>query len=505
MIKKIAVPLPPLFRECLINTTILFKKVIIYITILVSFLTSCSDYHSSERNTVLFDLDSIRNRGSLIAVTDFNSTNYFMYKGEPMGFNYELLKAFSDHIGIDLEIIAENDIDQAFDLLNTGDADLLAIGLTVNASRKKIIQFTEPVAETRQVLVQRKPKNWSTLTKSAIEKSLIRKQLDLGNKSVYVQKGSSHVERLHSLSSEIGDSITVIEVPYESEQLIKLVASGEIDYTVCDENEALVNSTYYPGIDVSTPVSFTQNLAWGVRKTNSDKLLQELNNWISTFRHSQTYALLYAKYFRNSRSSIIVRSDYYSLKTGKVSQWDEMIKGYSDSIRWDWRLLASLIYQESRFLPDVTSWAGAYGLMQVMPSTGSNFGIDITASPRNNMKAGIRYINWLHSIFDPRIEDETERMKFILASYNAGPGHVLDAMKLAGKNGLNPTKWEDNVAIWMLRKSDPRYYNDEVVKSGYFKGTESVAFVTEVLERFERYKNFIPAKSVSLTGTDAKN
>lgn len=499
--------MPPLFlKQYLTNTTILVKKSIILLTILVSVLTACSDHHSSKKiNSVSFDLDSIRKRGKLIAVTDFNSVNYFIYKGEPMGFNYELLKSFSDHIGIDLEIITENNLDRAFNLLNEGDADLLAIGLTVNASRKKDMLFTDPIAETKQVLVQRKPRYWRSLTYTEVEGSLIRNQLDLAGKSIYVRKGSSHVERLHSLAAEIGDSITIIEIPYESEQLIRLVVDRDIDYAICDENIARVNATYYPDIDVNTPISFSQNLAWGLRRYNSDKLLLELNKWIRTFRSTQSYAILYAKYFKNSHSNIIVKSDYYTLNTGKVSPWDDMIKGYSDSISWDWRLLASLIYQESRFKPNVVSWAGAFGLMQVMPETGKYFGIDITSSPGNNIRAGTSYINWLHSIFDSKIPDENERLKFILAAYNAGPGHVLDAMKLAEKNGKDPQKWEDNVAIWMLKKSEPQYYNDEDVKNGYFKGTESVAFVDEILERFERYKNIIPAKSGRQISQAAEN
>ena len=104
-------------------------------------------------------------------------------------------------------------------------------------------------------------------------------------------------------------------------------------------------------------------------------------------------------------------------------------------------------------------------------------------------------INWLHSIFDPKIEDENERINFILASYNAGPGHVLDAMKLAEKHGMDPQKWTD-VETWLLKKSEPRYYNDDVVKSGYFRGTESVAFVSEIRDRYEHYKNILPADYV---------
>lgn len=179
----------------------------------------------------------------------------------------------------------------------------------------------------------------------------------------------------------------------------------------------------------------------------------------------------------------------------KISSYDNMIRYFSASINWDWRLLASLICQESNFDPTVRSNAGAFGLMQIMPDTGNNFGIDITSSPENNIKAGIDYINWLHSIFDRRIPDRKERIKFILAAYNAGPGHVLDAMKLAGKNGMDPQKWKGNVEVWMIKKSEPQYYNDTVVRSGYFRGTESVHFVSQVLERFEHYKNIIPEEN----------
>ncbi|OFY60439.1 MAG: hypothetical protein A2Y71_05185, partial [Bacteroidetes bacterium RBG_13_42_15] len=402
-------------------------------------------------------------------------------------------------LGIDLEIITENHLEKAFDMLHTGKADLLAMGLTVNASRKEEIKFTEPIDKTRQVLVQRKPNNWETISSSVLERKLLRNQIDLAGKSVYVQKSSSHAERLHSLAEEIGEPFTIIEVPFESEALIQLVARGEIDYAVCDENTASVTATYFPDIDVETPVSFPQNLAWGIRKTHSDQLQKELNHWIVNFKKTQTYALIYAKYFKNSHSNSIVKSDYYALNTGKISPWDDLIKVFSDSIKWDWLLLASLICQESRFIPDAESRAGAFGLMQIMPETGKNFGIDITSSPRNNIKAGAKYINWLHSIFDPKIPDENERTRFILAAYNAGPGHVLDAMKLAEKNGKDPVIWDDNVAVWLLKKSDPVYYTDSVVRNGYFRGKESIAFVNEVLERYEHYKNIIPVNNDPLS------
>lgn len=476
----------------------MIKKLIFSFSVLITVIFLCLHRYPTTKKIsstiVACDLDSIRKKGKLFAVTDFNSTDYFIFKGEPMGFNYELLKSFSDNIGIDLEIISENHMDKAFAMLKSGKADLLAFSLPVDSSKNRDVLFSEPINRTKQVLVQRKPRNWRSLSVEAVEKKLIRDQHKLDSKTIYVQAGSSYAEQLIAVARESGDSINIVEVPFGSEKLIQHVASGEIEYTVCDENVAQVNASYYPEIDVSTIVNFPQDISWGIRKNNSDALLNELNRWIRSYRKTESYDLLYAKYFKNSRSSSIVRSDFYALNTGKVSQYDDMIRKFSKSINWDWRLLASLICQESRFNPTVESYTGAFGLMQVMPDTGKNFGIDITSSPENNLKAGIQYINWLHSIFDSRIQDEKERINFILAAYNAGPGHVLDAIKLAEKNGMDPQKWDGNVAIWLLKKSEPKYFRDSVVKNGYFKGTESVAFVSEILNRYEHYKNIIPSE-----------
>jgi len=479
----------------------LIRKSFFLFVLLVTLAVSCSYLHTGSKTNkpenVAIDLDSIRVRGKLIAVAAVNSTDYFIYKGEPMGFTYELLRSFTDHLGIDLEIITENQLDEAFSDLNSGKADLMAIGLTVNSTRKQEVSFTEPIEETRQVLVQRKPHNWRSLTADNLNRKLLRNQLDLAGKIIYVQKGSSHVARLRTLSEEIGDSISVVEVPFDAEQLVRNVADGEIDYTVCDENVAKVIATYYHDIDVSTPVSFPQNIAWAVRKNYSDKLLKELDDWISSYRKTKAYAFLYAKYFRNSRMSRMVKNDYYSLATGRLSHYDDIIKKYSARINWDWRLLASLVCQESHFNPTVKSGAGAYGLMQIMPVTAREFGIDVKASPEKNIEAGIKYLQYLNSVFEPKIPDESERLNFILASYNAGPGHVIDAMNLAEKNGMDPHKWFGSVAVWMLRISDPENINDPVVRNGYFRGTETVAFVTEVIDRYQHYSNLLPGDGLN--------
>ncbi|HEX2968430.1 MAG TPA: transglycosylase SLT domain-containing protein [Bacteroidales bacterium] len=442
----------------------------------------------SANNT--FDLDSIKKRGKLIALTDFNSTDYFIYKGEPMGFTYELLSLFADHIGVPLEIITENNPDKAVELLKAGKADILATGLPINGVLTDV-QFCVPVDETRKVLVKRK--NGVKPEKGPRYRNQVREQTGLGKNTLYVQTGYTDYQSVLPVIQELGDTVSILDVPYEPEKLIRLVAEGVIDYTICDENLAIVNSTYYPGIDINTPAGPKEQVAWAV-KSNSGNLFTELNNWISSYRNTADFALLYAEYFRNSRSGIIIKSNYYAINTGRISGYDEIIRKYSAGSGWDWRLVASIICQESRFDPSVQSGAGAYGLMQIMPETAERYGIDITASPDSNIIAGMKYLNSLYKIFVKKIPDEKERVKFILASYNAGPGHVLDAMKLAQKNGMDSSKWDGNVAFWLLKKSEREHYTDSVVSHGYFKGVESVHFVSQVIDRYNHYRNIVPEK-----------
>lgn len=437
-----------------------------------------------------FDLDSIEKRGRLIALTDFNSTDYFIYKGEPMGFTYEMLNLFAENIGLDIEIITENNPDRALEMLRSGKVDIIAAGMPVDP-RLENIRFTDPVDETHKVLVKRKTGHKPEKGPKYREK--MRERLGLGRNTIYVQSGYMDYSSLLDVASLLGDTINILDVPYDQESLVKYVAQGIIDYTVCDENLALVNSTYYPVIDVNTQAGPEQKIAWAVRH-NSDSLLYRLNNWITEFKTTTEFAFLYAEYFRNSRSGIIIRSDYYAINTGKISGYDDLIRKYSSETAWDWRLIASLICQESRFKPNVQSGRGAYGLMQIMPETAETMGIDIVSSPDSNIIAGLRYLDHLYSIFDNKIPDENERIKFILASYNAGPGHVLDAMKLAQKNGVDPTKWEGHVELWLLRKSEKQHYTDSVVSHGYFRGVESVNFVAEVIDRYNHYRNVVPEK-----------
>ncbi|MDT8393128.1 MAG: transporter substrate-binding domain-containing protein [Bacteroidales bacterium] len=468
---------------------------------LVTTLTSCLDGHDEKMADILkaqkmsgmdISLARVLARDTLIALTDYNSTNYFIYRGEPMGYQFEMLKQFADHLDVNLKLVVVNEMDRAFDLLNNEQVDVLAMGLTVTSARKEKVDFTIPQIQTKQVLVQRKPDNWRKMrTWDEIEGHMIRNPLELAGKTVHVQEGTVFANRLAILANEIGDSIHVEKDPErEVEQLITAVAEGEIDFTVADEHIAKVNQKYYSNIDVNTALSFPQHVAWAV-KTGNDSLRIAINNWILNYNKTLASRFIYNKYFNNPRSVNIAQSEYHSIGGGKISQYDDIIRELSMAYDLDWRLIASLIYQESRFHPEVRSWVGAFGLMQLMPATAESYGVDTASSPAEQIRAGIRFLRYLDRQLPPEIEDPDERMRFVLAAYNVGIAHIFDARRLAEKHGKDPNVWTNNVDYYILNKSNPQYYRDSVVKYGYARGEETYKFVAEILERYEHYKEVI--------------
>jgi membrane-bound lytic murein transglycosylase F len=466
-------------------------KIIVVFTVAI-FMISCSGKKRNRKdNSVLIsekqnNLQRIKDAGVLKAVVDYNSTNYFVYRGKPMGFKYEMLQELAKELQVKLEINVSNNLSETFEGLKSGRYDLVAKSLTITKKRSKQIDFTVPIYQTKQVLVQRTKQN------SDADTSYIGSTLELANKKIYVQKNSSYFNRLQNLSEEIGSRIEITEdTIYGVEQLVAQVAKGELDYTVCDENIATLNKTYYPNLDVSLAISFKQNIAWAVRK-GSVKWKDYLDNWITTFKKTRKYKILYHKYFISSRIASRMESDFHSINGKRISKYDDAVKELSTEYNWDWRLISSIIYNESRFKADAGSWAGACGLMQIMPTTAKRFGVEDCFEPKQNIKAGIFLMNWLNKQFAESIPDSTERVKFVLASYNIGMGHVKDAQRLAEKYEKDKLVWDDNVDFFMINKSSEKYYKDPVCRFGYCRGEEAFNYVSRVLNNYEHYLNVIP-------------
>jgi membrane-bound lytic murein transglycosylase F len=439
---------------------------------------------------VQLDLDQIKKRGYINVLVDNNSTSYFIYKGVPMGYEYELLQLLAKDLQVDLKIKVTSGIERAIEQLNNGEGDILAFPLTVNKERKKYITFTKPQYNTYQVLVQRKPKDWRRLSYRQVNDSLIRDLPELIGKKIHVIEGTTHETRLQHLSEEIGADIDIVidSVTSETESLIRKVAVGEIDYTVADHMLAQVNAAYYDNLDVSLVLSLPRQIAWAVR-LNSTQLEASVNDWLTKIKKEATFMVIYNRYYKSPRTSLIrMQSDYSSLGGRQLSPYDDLIKSGAATLGWDWRLLASLVYQESHFIPTGESWAGARGLMQLMPETAKRFGATNLNDPAQSIKAGVGYLKFLDQYWAKKVPDKAERLKFILASYNAGLSHIIDAYKLAEKYSKDPTKWEGNVEVLLLSKSDPKYYRDSVVTVGYCKCEEPVNYIKDILERYDQYR-----------------
>ena len=434
------------------------------------------------------DLDQIREDGKLRALIAYSATSYFLYKGQTMGYEYELLRRLANHLELELEIRVARDLDQMLEILQKGQVDIVAHGLAITQERKKEVAFADYLYLTKQVLVQRKPANWRSLTRDQTLDQLVQDPVQLIGDTVSVRKNSSYLKRLENLSREIGGSIIIdtLEGNLSTDEIIKQVVDKKIKYTVADRNLARINASNYPILDISVPVSFSQRIAWALPK-GADKLLEATNDWIASEKRQTDFYVIYNKYFKNSRSfNRRIKSEFYSLNKDQISAYDTLIKKEARELGWDWRLLASLVYQESRFNPEATSWTGAQGLMQLMPATATELGVVDRTDPVQSIDGGTKYLSQLVEAF-ATVPDSIQRIKFALASYNCGYNHVKDAQKLAAVKGLNEHCWDGNVDSMILALSYPKNYYHEVVEHGYVRGVEPYRYVNQIFDRYQHY------------------
>lgn len=433
----------------------------------------------------LVDLDSIRRRGSLIILTENSASTYFLYRNQESGFDYELALAFAKHLGVRLEVKLIDDVDRMFEMLRNGDADLVASNLTVTPNRSDSVSFTSPLYQTRQVLVQRKIEQPNSSHSLAIQDST-----QLGLIPIWVHRYSSFYERLNDIAVRSGQTIRIEEAPGEisTDDLIRLVDDGAIPATVTDENLAAIELSNYDHIDVGVPVSGLQDIAWAVRK-ESTALLAELNKWLDSKDGAIRTKRLYRKYFNEANLARPKGFVLPKVGPGAISPFDSLFKMHAPQLEWDWRMLASIAYHESHFNPQAQSWSGAYGLMQLMPQTAVRFGCTSSPTPECSVQAATKYIKYLQNMWQKRVPNQTERTKFVLASYNIGQGHIIDAQNLARELGMKDTVWDGNVAEALLLKQQEKYYTMSCVKHGYCNAREPFIFVQKIIGTYELYRS----------------
>ncbi|MCE5205354.1 MAG: transglycosylase SLT domain-containing protein [Porphyromonadaceae bacterium] len=445
---------------------------------------SCGKWYREKR---IHDFPQILQADTLRVLTLNTSTSYFIYRDQPMGYHYDMIFDFCKQHGLVPEIIVAENTQAMIKMLQLGVGDMIAYNIPVTNALKDSVRFAGLQHISHQVLVQR----------ALPGDTLITDVIGLIGKKVTVIGSSKYRDRLENLNNELGGGIQLEMARSDTlvaEDLIRSVSRGEIAYTVADDDLARLDQTYFRNLNVDLPVSFEQRSSWVVRK-DAPVLADSLDSWFEKKTAAPGFLRIEKKYFEETKGyPDSIRASYEEiLGHGVISPFDKWFRQEGKRQQIDWRLLASVAWQESSFKTEGESWAGAIGLMGLMPATAGSLGLssDDLYDPEANIRAGAEYLRSLLNTFD-LVTDPNERLRISLAAYNGGVGHVFDARALAEKYGANKNVWAGNVEKYIHLKRLEQYYTDPVCKYGYFRADETINYVANVIDRWEYYRRIVP-------------
>jgi membrane-bound lytic murein transglycosylase F len=425
---------------------------------------------------ILGDFKDIKKRGVLRVLTRNSSTTYFIYRGAQLGFEYELVSKMAKDLGLRLEIVIPPDRESLFTYLDEGKGDLIAAGLTITAERKEKLLFSTPYNEVSELLVVPST-NTDTTSLGALS----------GDK-IAVRRSSSYFTTLARLQELHGFDIEEVPENRETEEILYALGQGEYEATVADSNIVDVELTYNSRIRSVQPIGDPVKIGWAMRK-GQKRLKSAVDRWIRQNYRGLFYNMILTKYFKNAKQMRIAASEERSDLDGALSPYDDLIRKYAKKYEFDWRLITAQMYQESQFNPNAKSWVGALGLMQVMPQTAKELKIPNVTRPEDGIHAGIKLLARYSAVFNSPDIKEKDRLRFALASYNCGLGHVLDGRALAREKKMDPNKWFGNVEKLMPLLSTPAYARR--ARHGYCRCDEPVKYVSEIQTRYEAYSKLV--------------
>lgn len=420
-------------------------------------------------------LERIKNRGEITVLTRNNGHCYYNYQDRPMGFEYDLARAFADHLGVELNVRTP-DWQEIFHELRKGKGDFIAASLTITPARKRLADFSHGYLTVQQrIIVHQGNYNLSEME-------------DLNGMTIYVRRGTPYEERLRELKGRGMDIKIRLHDEVPTEEFIRMVAEKEIPVTVADSNIALLNRRYYPEVKVAFPLEEPQLLGWAVRKEDS-ALRKAINAFFEKIMEDGTYAKIHDQYYGSVEifDYVDLRKYHSRIKT-RLPKYLDTIKAAADKYDFDWRLIAAMIYQESHFDPNAMSHTGVRGIMQLTEVTANEMGVDDRLDPSQAIRGGVRYLRILYDRFESA--HEPDRTLIALAGFNVGYGHVRDAQKLAAEMGMNPESWSALQQVLPLLRY-PKYYKQ--TEHGYCRGTEPVRYV----KRIRTYYDILKREAIS--------
>ncbi|MEX1080948.1 MAG: transporter substrate-binding domain-containing protein [Halofilum sp. (in: g-proteobacteria)] len=424
----------------------------------------------------LGDLDTIQREGTLRLATRNDAAHYFVWRGRFMGFEYELAKRFADHLGVRLEVVIGTHDAALRDMVREGRADMAAAFLMRGSGDDRGLSYSRPYHHAVHQVV----------TDDADDE--LEELADLAGRTLHVRTGSDAWRIARGLRERAGLNFTIAELPAEQavSSVLTGVAEGRYDVTIADDhivrNAMVWNDQVRPGVDIGKRVANR----WAFRAP-SEQLREAADAFLDQAHRGEFYNVIYAKYFDDAEHIRRFRNERADMAQGAaLTPYDDLFKQYAGEHGFDWRLIAAQAYQESSFNPRARSWAGAVGLLQLMPTSARQIGVDgDLEDPETNLRAGVRYLKWLRGRFEEDLSVR-DRTWFMLAAYNAGAGHVRDARALAERLGLDPDRWFGNVEQAMLKLSNRQHFRD--ASFGYVRGQEPVDYVRDIRARYQAYQ-----------------
>ncbi|MCD8386196.1 MAG: transglycosylase SLT domain-containing protein [Bacteroidales bacterium] len=422
---------------------------------------------------------------TLNVATLYGPVSFFYYRDTIMGYDYDLMEELAEEHNLVINWMIVNSIDEAIELVDSGMSILIAAQIPVNSEYKRRVVPCGPETHIEQVLVQ-PPGD-----------TVIVDVNQLIGRTVYVEKDTKSLDALEKVNDKLGGGINIRPVDPDSlatEDMLASVARGDIHLAVVDSETAKYNKTYYPDLNITLALGTPENSRWAVAH-DMKWFADTIDHWVGEPKPREVETEILRKYFDSLKNFPVEGAKFdRNFKNGYASPFDHLFKQHTEGTQWDWRLLAAQAYAESKFDTTARSWAGARGVMQIMPKTAKQFGLkqSETTNASRSIETAVKILNNYDGILASKVPDPVERQKFVMAAYNAGPGHVLDAIALAKKYGYDPTKWDGNVEKAMLMKMNKKYYRDPVVKYGYSRGRETVDYVNRIWNYYNDAKEKIP-------------
>jgi len=409
-------------------------------------------------------LDRILAQNELIVITRNGPTTYYEGPDGPTGFEYELARRFAEYLGVELRIVVPPNFSDILPLTALGDAHLAAAGLTLSAKRKDKVRFGPVYQEITQQLVY--------LSGNARPESLA----DLDG-TLEVVAGSSHEERLLELREEYPNLAWRANREDDTEQLLGMIASELIEYTIADSNELAVNRHFFPDVMPAFDISPPEQLAWAFPISEDNSLLDAAVTFFNKIRSNGTLEQLIERYYGHIETFDYVGTRRYQAHVEqRLPLYREIFMEAAGKVGMDWRLLAAIGYQESHWNPEAVSPTGVKGLMMLTHAAAEDVGIADRRDPEQSIQGGAEYLARILLRIPERVP-EPDRTWLALAAYNVGLGHLEDARILTQKNKGNPDRWVDvkkNLPLLSKKKwfQQTRY--------GYARGKEPVRYVENI-------------------------